>query len=32
VASDSGVDRFQAAAMVDFCQALLNSNEFVYNN
>jgi hypothetical protein len=24
--------RLQAAALVDFCQALLNSNEFVYSN
>ncbi|HZT36647.1 MAG TPA: DUF1549 and DUF1553 domain-containing protein [Bryobacteraceae bacterium] len=28
----SGYDRAAAAAMVDFCQMLLNSNEFVYIN
>ena len=28
--SMAGVDRLQAAALVDFCQALMNSNEFVY--
>jgi len=28
----AGVDRLQAAALVDFCQALMNSNEFVYSN
>lgn len=27
-----GYDRVQAAALVDFCQMLLNSNEFVYRN
>ncbi len=27
-----GFDRVQAAALVDFCQMLLNSNEFVYRN
>jgi hypothetical protein len=27
-----GYDRSEAAAMVDFCQMLLNSNEFVYRN
>ena len=27
-----GYDRTQAAALVDFCQMLLNSNEFVYRN
>ena len=27
-----GMDRARAAALVDFCQALLNSNEFVYMN
>ncbi len=27
-----GYDRASAAAMVDFCQMLLNSNEFVYRN
>ena len=26
------IDRLQAAALVDFCQALMNSNEFVYRN
>jgi hypothetical protein len=28
----AGVDAIQAAALVDFCQALINSNEFVYSN
>jgi hypothetical protein len=28
----SGMDPLQAAALVDFCQALINSNEFVYSN
>jgi Protein of unknown function (DUF1549)/Protein of unknown function (DUF1553) len=28
----SGYDPIQAAALVDFCQMLLNSNEFVYRN
>jgi hypothetical protein len=28
----AGTDRFQTAALVDFCQALMNSNEFVYEN
>ena len=28
----SGYDTAQAAALVDFCQMLLNSNEFVYRN
>ena len=27
-----GVEPAQAAALVDFCQMLLNSNEFVYRN
>jgi Protein of unknown function (DUF1553)/Protein of unknown function (DUF1549) len=27
-----GFDRSEAAALVDFCQMLLNSNEFVYRN
>jgi hypothetical protein len=27
-----GYDRVEAAALVDFCQMLLNSNEFVYRN
>ena len=26
------IERLQAAALVDFCQALMNSNEFVYSN
>ena len=28
----AGYDPAQAAALVDFCQMLLNSNEFVYRN
>lgn len=28
----AGMDPVQAAALVDFCQALINSNEFVYSN
>jgi len=28
----AGLDPLQAAALVDFCQALINSNEFVYSN
>ncbi len=28
----SGIDPVHAAALVDFCHALLNSNEFVYRN
>jgi hypothetical protein len=28
----AAIDRLQAAALVDFCQALMNSNEFVYSN
>jgi len=28
----AGMDPLQAAALVDFCQALFNSNEFVYSN
>jgi hypothetical protein len=28
----AGIDPLQAAALVDFCQALINSNEFVYSN
>ncbi len=31
-AGGARVDRLQAAALVDFCQALMNSNEFVYTN
>ncbi len=31
-AENTKVDRVQAAALVDFCQALMNSNEFVYQN
>ncbi len=31
-AMPDGYDRGAAAAMVDFCQMLLNSNEFVYRN
>jgi hypothetical protein len=31
-AMPSGYDPIQAAALVDFCQMLLNSNEFVYRN
>jgi len=27
-----GYDKAQAAVLVDFCQMLLNSNEFVYRN
>ena len=27
-----GVDKAHAVALVDFCQMLLNSNEFVYRN
>jgi hypothetical protein len=28
----AGYDPAQGAALVDFCQMLLNSNEFVYRN
>jgi hypothetical protein len=28
----AGYDAAHAAALVDFCQMLLNSNEFVYKN
>jgi len=28
----AGMNPLQAAALVDFCQALVNSNEFVYSN
>jgi hypothetical protein len=31
-AMPAGYDPIQAAALVDFCQMLLNSNEFVYRN
>jgi len=27
-----GVDKAHAATLVDFCHAILNSNEFVYRN
>jgi len=27
-----GLDNAQAAAVVDFCHVLMNSNEFVYSN
>src|SRR5262249_5433964 len=30
ISAPPGADRLQAAALVDFCQALMNSNEFVY--
>ena len=28
----AGMNPLQAAALVDFCQALINSNEFVYSD
>ena len=31
-AMPEGYDKAQAATLVDFCQMLLNSNEFVYRN
>jgi hypothetical protein len=32
VAMPAGYDPVQGAALVDFCQMLLNSNEFLYRN
>jgi hypothetical protein len=32
ISTPAGAEKLQAAALVDFCQALMNSNEFVYIN